>query len=281
MTLISSIPSPSSKGIEIGPLNLRAYGLMIALGVLAAGWLFGRRLERRSVGTREDASSITTWAVIAGVLGARAYHIITNWNSDFVNPLNWLKIWQGGLGIPGGLIAGVLVGVWRIKARGLDVPRAIDAAIPAIPLAQAIGRWGNWFNQEIFGRPTTLPWALRIDDRIAESAGYAPGTTFHPTFLYESLGNLVLCAALIVFGRRIEHRPGRLIGWWLAGYGALRFAVESLRVDEANKIAGIRINTWTSGITFVAAVGWLIVTRRRDPATPPATAPPAPLESPD
>ncbi len=245
---------------------------MIALGVIAASWLFGRRLEQTSTGTKEDASSITMWAVVAGIFGARLYHVITSWNSGFTdNPLRIFKIWEGGLGIPGGLMAGIAVGIWRIRKRGLAVSPVLHAAVPAIPLAQAIGRWGNWWNQEIFGRPTTLPWALKIDDAIARNAGdYPAGTTFHPAFLYESLGNFALCGLLIWIGNRSAARTGRLMAWYLAGYAALRFVVESLRIDDANEIAGLRVNTWMSIIVFTGAVGYLLVTarRRRDAADP-------------
>ena len=276
-SVLGSIPSPSSNAIHIGALQLRAYGLMIALGVIAAAWLFGRRLERRSLGTKEDASSVTIWAVIAGVLGSRLYHVITSWDAKFAhNPLNIFKIWEGGLGIPGGLLAGTLVAIWRMRVRGLDVRRSIDAAVPAVPLAQAIARWGNWWNQELFGRSTTLPWALKVDASVARDAGYAAGTTFHPTFLYESLGNFVLCGLLVVLGNRSKSRPGRLLAWYIAGYGLLRFGVESLRIDHANKIAGLRINTWVSLIAVVGASAYLIFTDRRladdidhpDPPTP-------------
>lgn len=272
MTSPATIPSPGSGSISIGPLELRAYGLMIALGVIAAIWLFGRRLEQKGLGTREDASSIGIWAVAAGVIGARLYHVVTSWSSDFSdNPLEILKIWKGGLGIPGGLIAGILVGLWRGKVRGLDVPAAANAAAPALPLAQAIGRWGNWWNQEIFGRPTSLPWALKVDDDVAIKAGHPPGTTFHPTFLYESLGNLAICGLLIWIDRRFTVRPGRLMAMYLAMYAALRFAVESLRIDKANEILGLRVNTWMSLIVFVLAAGYLLVDHLRhrgDPADP-------------
>jgi prolipoprotein diacylglyceryl transferase len=264
VNLLASIPSPGSGSIHLGPLQLRAYGLMIALGVLAAVWLFGRRLEQHRIGTREDASSVAVWAVAAGVLGSRLYHVVTSWDSRFSdNPLRIFKIWEGGLGIPGGLIAGILVGVWRLRVRRLAVAAAVGAAAPAIPLAQAIGRWGNWWNQEIFGRPTDLPWALRVDDDVAVSAGYPAGTTFHPTFLYESLGNLLICVGLLWLERRVRLRPGRLIAVYLAGYAALRFGVESLRVDEANRILGLRVNTWMSIVVFAGAVGYLVIDHRR------------------
>ncbi len=257
MSFLASIPSPGSSAIHLGPLQLRAYGLMIALGVIAAVWLAGRRLEQSGAGTRDDISGIAMWAVGAGVLGARAYHVVTSWNDEFTNPINWFKIWEGGLGIPGGLAAGILVGVWRIRQRGVPVAMAVTAAAPALPLAQAIGRWGNWFNQEVFGRPTELPWALEISDRKTIAAGYEPGTTFHPTFLYESLGNLVIVGLLLLIERKVRLRPGALMAVYLALYSLLRFGVESLRIDAANEILGFRVNTWVSGIVFLASVGYL------------------------
>lgn len=286
MNLLLSIPSPPSGTIHIGPLQLRAYGLMIALGVLAAVWLFGRRLEQKGIGTREDAGSISVWAVVAGVLGSRLYHVVTSWDTRFSDdPLTIFKIWEGGLGIPGGLAAGFLVGAWRVRARGLPIAAVASAAAPAVPLAQAIGRWGNWWNQEIFGRPTDLPWALKVDDDVAQRAGYPPGTTFHPTFLYESLGNLAICGGLLLIDRRFALRPGRLFVMYLAAYALLRFAVESLRVDAANKILGLRVNTWLSGVVFVGAAGFLVIDHLRHRNDPPVEPEPdadaAPTEDPD
>ena len=286
MNLLLSIPSPPSGTIHIGPLQLRAYGLMIALGVLAGVWLFGRRLEQKGIGTREDASSISIWAVAAGVVGSRLYHVVTSWDSRFSDdPLSIFKIWEGGLGIPGGLAAGILVAAWRARVRGLSIAAVASAAAPAVPLAQAIGRWGNWWNQEIFGRPTDLPWALEVDDDVAQRAGYPPGTTFHPTFLYESLGNLAICGGLILIDRRFVLRPGRLFVMYVAAYALLRFAVESLRVDEANEILGLRVNTWVSGVVFVGAVGFLVIDHLRHRNDPPVELQPdpdaAPSDDPD
>ena len=155
--LFGSLPSPPSKGISVGPDDLRLYGVMIALGGIAAAWLFGRQLEHHRVGTRDDASAIAVWGVVAGVLGARAYHVITDW-SRFADDLTGIpKIWEGGL-------AGIVVGAWAAKRRGIRPAVAVTCAVPAIALGQAIGRWGNWFNQELFGCATDLPWAREIDD---------------------------------------------------------------------------------------------------------------------
>lgn len=260
--LPASIPSPSDGTFELGPLTIHAYGLVIALGVVAAIWLLGRRLEARGAGTRDDASAIGMWGVLGGVIGARLYHVATSWDSFSDDPMRIFAIWKGGLGIPGGIALGVAVGVYAAKRRGLDVPTAITCAAPAIPLAQAIGRWGNWFNQELFGRPTTLPWGLEIDDKHLPE-GYASGTLFHPTFLYESLWNVGLCLVLLQVDKRMSLRPGRLMAVYVAGYSVGRFWVEGLRIDPANSGGGWRLNQWTAVIAFVLAVGYLVVDAAR------------------
>lgn len=259
--VLGSIPSPSSASIEIGPLELRAYGLLIALGVIAAVWLCGRMLERKGIGTADDASSVGIWGVAAGIVGARLYHVATEW-SRFSDDLGAIpKIWEGGLGIPGGLVAGVAAGLWQGKRRGIDPMQLLTCAAPAIPLAQAIGRWGNWFNQELYGRPTDLPWALEIDD--AHNLDYPPGTTFHPTFLYESLWNLGLVGLLLWLDRRLKLGPGRLFAVYLIGYGAGRFWIEGLRIDptEASDVAGLRWNQWVALAAIVGGTVWLARTR--------------------
>ena len=156
LALLASIPSPSSNALHIGPFQLRAYGLMIALGVVAAVWLTGRRLEQHGVGTREDMSAIALFAVPAGVVGSRIYHVITDWKSFRGDWWRAFKIWEGGLGIWGGIAAGTLVAIWVARRRGVAPVPLIDDAAPGLALAQAIGRWGNYFNQELFGKPTTL-----------------------------------------------------------------------------------------------------------------------------
>ena len=237
-TVVASIPSPSKGTLDIGPLSIHAYGLMIALGVVAAVWLLGRRLEQTGAGTREDASSVSVWGVVAGIIGARLYHVATDWSSFQHDLPRIVMIWRGGLGVPGGLLAGIAVGLWAGKRRGIAPAVLANAAAPAIPLAQAIGRWGNWFNQELFGKVTDLPWALRVSDSTALAAGYPAGTTFHPTFLYESLWNLALCAVLLAIDRRWKVRPPRLMMMYLFGYGVGRFWVEGLRIDPADHIGG-------------------------------------------
>jgi prolipoprotein diacylglyceryl transferase len=274
LSLLASIPSPSSGTLEIGPVNLNAYGLMIALGVVVAVRIAGKRAERINAGTMDDLSSIALWAVPAGVLGGRAYHVLTDYEKFFGDDRNWadvFKVWQGGLGIWGGITVGVLVGFWRAKKMNLDAWLLVSCSVPGIAVAQAIGRWGNWWNQELFGRPTDLPWALEVSDATALKAGFAEGTTFHPTFLYESLGCLVLAVALVAVERKLKPGRGRLLAWYVAGYTALRFFIEGLRIDEAKEVAGFRFNQWVSIVAFAIAVAFLVVDARRSPKAPEAS----------
>jgi prolipoprotein diacylglyceryl transferase len=282
VALLASIPSPSSGALTIGPLSIHAYGLMIALGVITAVWLLGRRLEASGEGTREDASSIAVWAVIAGVIGSRLYHVVTDWD-NFKHDLGRIpQLWRGGLGIPGGILFGALAAVWAFRRRGIPPAVGLSAAAPALPLAQAIGRWGNWWNQELFGKATTLPWGLRIDtDHLP--AGYAPGTTFHPTFLYESLWNFALCIALLRIDRRFRLRPGRLFAMYVVGYAVGRFWIEGLRIDPAHTFGGLRLNQWVAliaaaGAAFYLAVDWA---RHRRPDAQPAEEPEHEVDEPD
>jgi len=269
--VLASIPSPSSGALHLGPLQLRAYGLMIALGVLAAVWLTSRRVEQRGIASREDISAIALWAVPAGVVGARLYHVITDWKSFRGDWWRAFKIWEGGLGIWGGIALGVLVGLWAARRRGLALVPLLDAAAPALALAQAIGRWGNYFNQELFGKPTSLPWGLEID-LAHRPPGYEGYATFHPTFLYESLWNLGLCLCLIGLDarRRKAGRPlraGALFALYVAGYTFARFFIERMRIDTAYKLAGLRINEWVAAAVFAGAVLWLLTKGRRSPAS--------------
>ena len=269
--LLGVIPSPSSGSIHLGPLRLNAYGLMIALGVIVAVRIAGRRAENKGVGTTEDISSIAMWAVPAGVLGGRAYHVLTDYQRFQGQWFDAIKIWQGGLGIWGGVTVGVAVGWWCARRRGLDAWWIISCAAPAIAIAQAIGRWGNWFNQELFGRPTTLPWALKVSGDIAVKAGYTAGTTFHPTFLYESVGCIVLAWLLIRLEGRIAPARGRLFAWYVAGYTVLRFGTESLRIDASHNVGGMRLNQWVAISVFAVAVLFLAVDRLRSRKTPEAS----------
>ena len=261
LALLASIPSPSSGSVSLGPLDLRGYGLMIALGVVAAVWLAQRRWAGKG-GDPEEIVTIAMFAVPAGLVGARLYHVLTDWQNYQGRWGDTIKIWEGGLGIPGGMALGVAVGLWVAHRRGIRIPVVLDAAVPALPLAQAIGRWGNWFNQELFGRPTDLPWGLEIDP-ARRPAEYADQATFHPTFLYESLWNLALCGFLIWLNRTGRLRPGYLLGAYVAGYFLARLGLEMLRVDPASLVLGIRVNIWVSLVGLAAGLVFVAVGRRR------------------
>ena len=264
MSLISYIPSPGSGSIHIGPLQLRAYGLMIAIGAIVAVRILGRRLVRQGLGGADEANSVALWAVPAGVIGSRLYHVATDWERFSNHLLDIPKIWQGGLGIPGGILGGTVVAIWQARRLGIGVHPLLWGAAPAVPIAQSIGRWGNWWNQELYGRPTTLPWGLRIDADKVLAGGFPEGTLFHPTFLYEALWNLMLAALLVVVGRRLitwqSARPARLFAVYVAGYGVGRFWVEGLRIDPAKSGGGLRLNQWTAIVLIVLGVGYLLYT---------------------
>jgi prolipoprotein diacylglyceryl transferase len=258
----ASIPSPGSGAIELGPLTFRAYGVMIALGVLAAVWLAGRRFAERGYSS-DHATGLAMWAVPAGVVGARLYHVITDWQKFEGNWGDAFKIWEGGLGILGGVLLGVVAGLAYMRRHGIPYSVGLDVCAPALPLAQAIGRWGNWFNQELFGGPTDLPWGLEIDpeNRPAE---YADVETFHPTFLYESLWNLGAVVVLLRIDRTRRLAAGHLFAAYLALYSIGRLWVEALRVDEANEIAGVRVNIWVFSIVLVISAAIAVRGLRRD-----------------
>lgn len=247
--IVGSIPSPSSG--QLGPLNM--YGLMIALAVLA-GIEIARVRWRARGGDPDDIYAIAFLAVPAGLIGARLYHLATDWRSYEGRWGDAVKIWEGGLGIPGGLALGVGVGVWVAYRRGLRISVGLDAIIPGIAVAQAIGRIGNWWNQELFGRPSDLPWAVQISPTKAAAAGYPGVATFHPTFLYEMLWNLGLFAVLVLVDRRRNLRPGTLLPIYIGGYFLGRLWIEALRVDTASIIFGLRVNIWLSILGIVGAI---------------------------
>ena len=259
---LASIPSPSSSALHLGSLQLRAYGLCIALGVVAAVAIARRRWAARG-GDPEDISRLATLSVLGGLAGARLYHVATDYHRFQGHWLDVVKVWQGGLGIPGGILGGVAVGVVLARRRGLPASRLLDVVAPALPVAQAIRRLGNWFNQELFGRPTRLPWGLRIDVQ-QRPAGYEQLATFHPTFLYEALWNLALAGLLVVYERRRPNgRPGRLFALYVGGYGLGRLWVEALRIDAATRLFGLRVNIWVSGLAMAGAALWLVTVGRR------------------
>jgi prolipoprotein diacylglyceryl transferase len=259
--ILLSIPSPGDNSIGVGPLELRAYGLTIAIGVVVAAGIARRRWAARG-GSGDDIAALAVWAVPAGLVGARLYHVITDLHRFEGRWWHAPAVWEGGLGIPGGLVAGVLTGAWIAHRRGLPVATLLDVVAPAIPVGQAIGRLGNWFNQELFGGPTGLPWGLEID-AAHRPAGFEDVATFHPTFLYEAAWNLALAALLVAIERRWRPRPGELFAGYVAGYAAGRFWVESMRIDPATELLGIRVNLWVSGVTLLAASAWFVVVRAR------------------
>lgn len=251
--VLASIPSPSSN--RLGPFHM--YGLMIALGVIAAVE-FGRRRWRERGGEPDDVYAIAFLAVPAGLIGARLYHVLTDWRSFEGRWLDAFKIWQGGLGIPGGMALGIAVGVWVAHRRGWRLSVGLDALVPGLPLAQAIGRLGNWWNQELFGRPSTLPWAVEIDV-VHRPLQYVAYSTFQPTFLYEMLWNLALCGFLIWIDRKRVLRPGNLLPLYVGIYFVGRLWIEALRIDAASTIGPFRVNIWMSIIGIVGAVVVLAV----------------------
>ena len=252
--MLSAIPSPSGNTIHIGDLQLRFYGLAIALGVFVAIWLADRRHVARG-GNQEDFGHIGIRGALAGLVGARLYHVITDWRSFQGRWGDVFKVWEGGLGIPGALVVGMLVGVWVAKRRGLETAYALDIVAPTIPLAQAIGRLGNWFNQELFGKPTDLPWGIKIAARY-RPAQYEAYSTFHPTFLYEALWNLALCGLLLWLDRRKVVPRGKLFPVYVVGYGLGRLWVEALRIDKASQIFGVRVNIWVSLLAIIGGIAW-------------------------
>ncbi|WP_420622230.1 prolipoprotein diacylglyceryl transferase [Candidatus Poriferisodalis sp.] len=271
---LAAIPSPSRSYISLGPLDIRAYGVAIGLSVLVAVWITSRRWRRAIAG--QDASymagasdlvgTIAVWVVPAGLLGARLYHVITDFDR-YRNSLGDIpKIWQGGLGIWGGISAGVLLAVWMLRRGGHSTPTMLDALAPALAVAQAIGRLGNWFNQELYGRPTDLPWALEID-QAHRVAGYGLEETFHPTFAYEALWNLALAATLVwVVPKALPRlRTGYLFAAYVFGYTAGRVWIELLRIDNATELGGLRINVWTSIVVGLAALAAVFVGLRPAP----------------
>ncbi len=236
--------------------------MLIAVGVVAAVRWAERRWQA-SGGAAGAASEVAIWAVPAGVVGARLYHVATDFHRFRGRWLAVFAIWHGGLGIWGGVAGGMLAGVVVARRRGLDVARLLDAVAPAIALGQAIGRWGNYFNQELFGRPSTLPWAVRID-AAHRPAGYEQVATFHPAFLYESLWNLVVVAIVLAVEHRARLKPGRLFAVYVCAYTFGRFFVELLRIDDSSHVLGLRLNDWTSVVVFSA--GALVLARGREPA---------------
>ena len=266
---LASIPSPSQAEWHLGPLPIRAYALAILLGIFAAWWILDRRYTAKG-GPKDAALDVAFWMVPFGIVGARIYHVISSPDAYFGpdgDPVRALYIWQGGLGIWGAVALGA-VGAWiGLRRRGLRMAPFADALAPGLLVAQAIGRLGNYFNQELYGAPTTLPWGLEIDDAHLVG-GYESGTLFHPTFLYEMLWNLGAAAVLIWAQRRFRLRHGRVFWLYVMLYTAGRVWIEYLRVDEAELVLGLRLNVWTSILIFLVALVAFVVIGRRTRGVP-------------
>jgi prolipoprotein diacylglyceryl transferase len=259
-----SIPSPSSPLIaEIGPLKIRWYGTLIAIGILLAGWIAERELQRRGYPPGRSYT-IALWCVPAGVIGARLYHVATDWDRFSCHLERIPLLQQGGLGLPGVIVGGAIGAAIGARKARIPVLEVFDVIAPGLILAQALGRWGNYFNQELFGGPTDLPWGLEIDPAHRPER-YAADPTFHPTFLYESLWNLLVFILLLRLNRRLWLRApdGTVFSAYLTLYAFGRFWVESLRVDPAQYLFGVRFNLLLFGVVFLGAGCWLIWNLRR------------------
>lgn len=268
---VYAIPSPSESIWHLGPFPIRAYALCIVLGIVAAIWIGERRWVARG-GQSGQMTDLAIWAVPFGIVGGRLYHVLTDWQlyfgADAPNrPIEALYIWQGGLGIWGAISLGALGAIIGARRMGLRVLPVLDTLAPGLLIAQAIGRFGNWFNQELFGEPTDLPWALEVSAQTAVNAGFSPGTTFHPTFLYEAVWNVAAFALLILWDRRQRMGRGRMVALYVMAYTAGRAWIEYLRVDtvQLDDVFGLRWNVWTSIILFVAAAAYLVISLRRAP----------------
>ncbi|HIW95533.1 MAG TPA: prolipoprotein diacylglyceryl transferase [Candidatus Corynebacterium gallistercoris] len=283
--ILAAIPSPPQGVWMLGPIPIRAYALCILTGVVVA-YLWTRKRYADKGGDPEVATDALLVAIPAGIIGARLYHVITDHDKYFgegANPVDALKITNGGLGIWGGIIGGALA-VWILfKVKGYALGPFADAAAPTIVLAQAIGRLGNWFNQELYGGPSDAPWALEIYRRVDESGyvdqmyGRSTGeviATVQPTFLYELLWNLLVVVLLLVAEKRFNITGGRLFMLYVAGYTFGRFFIENMRTDPATTVFGdIRINTVVSAVVFLIAIALFIYSGRKQRAggTAPAT----------
>ncbi|MCM3898240.1 prolipoprotein diacylglyceryl transferase [Schaalia meyeri] len=257
------IPSPSTGVWYLGPIPLRAYGIVIAVGMIVGVWWTARRYRARG-GDPDVLYDVAMWAIPIGIIGARLYHVVTSPEAYFGpggDP--WLipQIWRGGLGIWGGVGAGALGAFLAVKRAGVRFGPIADSLAPALLVAQAIGRWGNWFNQELFGGPTTLPWGLQIDAAHLP-AGYAPGTLFHPAFLYECLWNLAAAALIVWLDRRRRFAAGQVFGLYLMAYTLGRAWIEMLRIDDAHTLGGLRLNVWTSLLVFAVGAALFVIAGR-------------------
>ncbi|MFI9241228.1 prolipoprotein diacylglyceryl transferase [Streptomyces sp. NPDC053086] len=260
---LAYIPSPSHGVLYLGPIPLRGYAFCIIIGVFVAVWFGNKRWIARG-GQSGTVADIAVWAVPFGLVGGRLYHVITDYELYFSEGRDWVdafKVWEGGLGIWGAIALGGL-GAWiGARRRGIPMPAYADAVAPGIAFAQAIGRWGNWFNQELYGRETHVPWALHI---TSSEGGRVPGY-YHPTFLYESLWCVGVGLLVIWADRRFRLGHGRAFALYVAAYCVGRGWIEYMRVDDAHHILGLRLNDWTALGVFLLAVLYLVVSAKKRP----------------
>lgn len=263
---LAFIPSPPANGIHVGPLFLHVYGLMYVIGIALAVAITARRWAAAG-GDRALVYDVLVWAVPAGLIGARVYFDLT---TPFdITPHTWwgpLAIWKGGLGVWGGIAAGAAVGIWRVRRAGADVGVFMDAAAPALLVAQGVGRIGNYFNQELFGKPSGLPWAVEISPAARLNAGLPAAdlkyATFQPSFLYELIFDLAWAAVLVWLGRRRPIKPPGLFALYVAGYSGYRIFEETIRIDSSAYFLGLRLNFFIAIAVAVAGLAWFAFTQR-------------------
>jgi prolipoprotein diacylglyceryl transferase len=265
---LAFMPSPPASGVHLGPLFIHAYGLMYVIGIALAVQITARRWAAAG-GDRSLVYDVAVWAVPAGIVGARVYFDVTT-PFDITSHTWWgpLAVWQGGLSVWGGIAAGTLTGAWRVHRAGASVGLFMNAAAPALLVAQAVGRIGNYFNQELFGKPSSLPWALVISPAARLNAGIPAAdlkyATFQPSFLYEMIFDLALAAVIVWLGHHRRIRPQGLFALYVAGYSAYRIFEETIRIDSSAYFLGLRLNFFVAVIMTAVGLAWFVVVQCRD-----------------